>query len=79
MNRVLAEAVAEPIDEPGQRTTDRLLPETDKVAFVELYFDARDRSEEWFARPEVRDALFAGSWALARASRVSEECGLDRR
>jgi hypothetical protein len=79
VNRVTAEAVAEPIDQPGQRTTDRLLPYTTKVAFVELYFDARDRAEEWFALPAAHDALFGGRWLLARASRVIEECGLDRR
>jgi hypothetical protein len=79
VNRVTAEAVAEPIDQPGQRTTDRVLPDTTKAAFVELYFDSRDRAEEWFAQPTVHDALFGGRWHLTRASRVSEECGFDRR
>ena len=79
LNRVTAESAAEPIDEPGQRTTDRLLPATDKAAFLELYFDARDRAEEWFAHPDVHAALFDQDWTSARASRVTEECGLDRR
>lgn len=80
LNRVRSEAISEPIDEPGQRTTDRPLPETTKVAFAELYFDARDRAEEWFGQPAARAAVLGtGDWALARATRVVEECGFDRR
>jgi ketosteroid isomerase-like protein len=78
VNRVRTEAVAEPIDEPGQRPTDRILPETTKHAFVELWFDNRDWAEEWFARPAVRAALLRPWWALASGYRVTEECGLDR-
>ena len=79
LNRVRAEAVAESIDEPGQRPTTRPLPDTAKQAFVEIYFDHRDWAEEWFARPAVRVALIGPAWALARGYRVTEECGLDRR
>ena len=79
VNRVRAEAEAEPIDEPGQRPTDRRLPATTKAAFVEFYFDERDRAEQWFAQPGARAALLGGDWALARVSRVTEKCGLDRR
>ena len=77
-NRVRAEVAAEPIDEPGQRSTDRLLPETAKHAFVELWFDHRDWAEEWFALPQVREALLDPWWVLARGYRTTEECGLDR-
>jgi hypothetical protein len=79
VNRVRAEAAAEPIDEPGQRPTDRRLPSTTKHGFVELYFDHREWAEEWFGRPDVRTALFDPRWAIARAYRVTEECGFDRR
>jgi hypothetical protein len=79
LNRVLAEGVAEPIDEPGQRPTDRTLPETTKQGFLELYFDHRDWAEQWFARPAVRTTIADPHWAVARAYRVTEECGLDRR
>jgi hypothetical protein len=79
MNRVLSETVAEPIDEPGQRPTERTHPETSKQGFVEIYFDHRDWAEEWFARADVQAVLFDPRWAMARAYRVSEECGLLRR
>lgn len=78
LDRVETEAVAEPIDEPGQRPTDQTLPETTKQAFLEFWFDHPDWAEEWFARPAVRAALRDPWWDVARGYRVTEECGVDR-
>ena len=79
VNRVLDERATEPIDEPGQRPLPRLLPETTKQAFVELWFDQQEWAEEWFRRPAVRAVLQDRAWALARGYRIDESCGLDRR
>ena len=78
VDRVRSEAVAEAIDEPGQRLTDRTLPQTTKQAFLELWFDNHEWAEEWFARPVVRAVLRDPWWAVARGYRVTEECQLDR-
>jgi hypothetical protein len=76
---VLSEGATEAVDEPGQRPLDRPLPETTKQGFLEFYFDQREWADEWFARPEVGQALSDPFWAVARGYRVEEECGLDRR
>jgi hypothetical protein len=78
-NRVLSEQASEAVDEPGQRTLSTALRETSKQGFLEFYLDQREWAQEWFAQPQVRDALLGGPWALARGYRVTETCGLDRR
>jgi hypothetical protein len=79
-DRVERETEAEPLDEPGQRITDRFLDVTPKVGFVGVVADARPFGDALLADPAVDAALFA----LEQAAEVSclavhEECGFDRR
>lgn len=78
-DHVLSESATEPLDEPGQRPTGRVLPETARSAFLELWFDHPDWADEWFARPAVAAVLQDAWWGAARTYRVYEECGMDRR
>jgi len=79
VNHVLSEGEVAAVDEPDQRPTGQLLPSTTRQAFLECYFDQQEWAEDWFARPEVRAIVTDPFWALARGSRVDEQCGLDRR
>ena len=78
-DHVRFESGSEPVDEPGQRSTGKRLPETSRQAFLELYFDQSEWAEEWFRRDDVRSVLLGEGWALSHGVRVTEECGLDRR
>jgi hypothetical protein len=78
-DHVQFETRSEPVDEPGQRGTGERLPETQRQAFVELYFDQPEWAEEWFRREDVRAALLGDGWARTHGVRIDEECGLDRR
>lgn len=79
VDHVQHEAATEPLDEPGQRPTGRMLPDTARSAFVELWFDHTDWADEWLARPAVAAVLQDAWWAAARTYQVHEECGMDRR
>lgn len=79
VDRVTGEGATEAVDEPGQRPLRRLLPSTERHAFVELYLDGDAWAQEYLARPGVREALQDPWWASTRVSRVDEECGMDRR
>jgi hypothetical protein len=79
VNHVLGEGETVPIDEPGQRPLRQLLPQSTRQAVLEIYFDNHEWAEDWFRRPAVRGALLDPWWALARTSRVAEECGMDKR
>ncbi len=78
-NDVLSESATEAIDEPGQRSLGRPLPETTKQGYLELYFDDVTDAEEWFAREEIRSLLQDPSFAVARGYRIEERCGVDKR
>ena len=79
LDRVVAEAEALPSREPGQVPTGRLLEETTKHAYLELYFDQQEWGDDFFARPDVRAALQDVPFAVANGYHVHEGCGLDRR
>lgn len=79
VDHVEGERATEPLDEPGQRPTGRVLPETARSAYLELWFDHADWADEWFARPAVAAVLQDAWWGGARTYRVHEERGLDRR
>lgn len=76
---VISEGATEPIDEPGQRRLDHYLPSTDKLGYLEFYFDNIYGAETWFARPEVRAMLCDQYFAVARGYRIEEHCGIDKR
>lgn len=82
LNRVLKEAESAPIREPGQAfTPDRYLPDTTKLAFLEVYFDQEERGDEFFAdnRPQVEALVRAPAFPLANLYHVEERCGVDKR
>jgi hypothetical protein len=76
-NRVVAELAAEPLEEEGQRSTDRPLPNTDKIGYVEIYADDTRWGDALFAAPRVLAALRDGA-LRCYAYAVEERCGLDR-
>ena len=78
-NRVLGEAEAEAVVEEGQRVTGQLLPDTDKCAYLEVYFDDTSFGDQFFARDEVLGLLENPSFATLAVYHVEERCGLDRR
>lgn len=79
LNRVLGEAETAPVVEPGQRTTGRMLPSTDKVAYVEVYVDDRIDGDRFFAQDRIRRLLSDRVFATQAVYHVEERCGLDRR
>lgn len=79
VDHVEGEGATEAVDEPGQRPLGRLLPQTRRHAYVEVYADHPDWAQEWFAQPAVADVLRDPWWDTVRCYRVAEECGLDRR
>ncbi len=79
VHRVLGEGETEPMDEAGQRPTGRMLAETTKLAYVEVYVDHDEWGDELFARPRVRELLRDPWFGIANAYRVEERCGIDRR
>lgn len=78
-NRVLGEGATVPVVEEGQRGTGELRPETDKHAYLELYFDDTAWGDELFARTEVRALLRDRCFSTLETYHVEERCGLDRR
>ena len=79
LNLVRREAATEPMEEEGQRITDRVLPETDKVAYLEVYFDHEEWGDPIFARDDIRLLLQDPFFAKVSGYKVDERCGLDRR
>ncbi|MFQ5516676.1 MAG: hypothetical protein ACE5E8_03805 [Acidimicrobiia bacterium] len=79
LNHVLSEAVTEPLDQEGQLITGRLRPDTDKTAYLEVYFDNDDWGGDLFEQPAIRELLADRCFAVAKGYLVDERCGLDRR
>ena len=79
LNRVVAEAEALRADEPGQVPTGRLLDDTTKLAYLEIYFDQQEWGDDFFARDDVGATLRSGSFEVANGYHVHEACGMDRR
>ncbi len=79
LNLVNSEAETEPLEEEGQQPTGALLPATEKVAYLEVYFDHDEWGDPLFARDDVRELLKDPFFAVASGYKVDEQCGLDRR
>lgn len=77
-NRVTTEFAAQPLEEEGQIATDKPLPTTDKLAFVEIYADDDLWGQEFFATPKVLSALRRAPFTV-NVYALEERCGLDRR
>jgi hypothetical protein len=75
---VTREQATEPVDEPGQRPVGRVLEDSTKIGFLELYFDQQEWAEDFFGQPAVR-ALLRPGFARVRGYRVEEACGFDHR
>ena len=78
-NRVSVEGEAEAVREPGQRSTGRVLPETDKHAYLEIYVDDTNWGDDVFARSDVRALLREPCFSTLAVYHVEERCGIDRR
>lgn len=79
LNTVQDESKAIPIHEPGQELTDELLDETDKVGYLQFYFDDPEWAERYFAESSVRSVLMDDFFAVANGYHVAERCVFDRR
>lgn len=78
VNRVIDEAESAPGKEEGQRVTKRLLPSTDKVAIVEMYFDDATWGDAAIVALH-REGVFRSGTVDVGVFQVHERCGLDRR
>lgn len=81
VNQVLSEVAYDPLREPGQLINGRPPQESDRLAYIELYFDHEHLGEEFFATSEVlatvRESPFAPTGAAAY--HVLERAGHDKR
>jgi hypothetical protein len=77
-NRVTAELAAETLEEEGQKATDRVLPATDKLAYIEVYADDDRWGNEFFAAPRLQSTLVKTPLRVCTYA-IEERCGLDRR
>lgn len=75
---VTREQATEPVDEPGQRPVGRVLEQSAKIGFLELYFDQQEWAEDLLGQPAVRE-LLRPAFARVRGYRVEEGCGFDHR
>lgn len=80
-NRVLCERENVAMREPGQRPTGRILPDSTRLAFLEIWFDEQIWGEEFFCRPELLALQTSSVFAPAAitAYRVDERSPHDRR
>ena len=56
-NRVLSESEYDDLREPGQGITSRLVDESQRLAYLEIYFDHQEWGEEFFAREDVQSLV----------------------
>lgn len=75
---VTREQATEPVDEPGQRPVGRVLEQSTKIGFLELYFDQQEWAEDLFGQLAIRQ-LLRPAFARVRGYRVEEGCGFDHR
>jgi hypothetical protein len=80
-NTVIRETLAEPLRDERQILTDSFLPETDKVAYVEVLADEEWSGTELFAEAAVAEWFAAAphSFAIAACYRTEQMCGFDKR
>jgi len=77
LNRIDCELEAEAMEEPGQRSTDRLLSGTNKVGFIEIYADDFHWSDTFFQNDKMSRLLRNTPFRISVRA-VEERCGLDR-
>jgi hypothetical protein len=78
-NRVVAEAEMAPVSEPGQAYSGRTLAATSMTHLDEWYFDHPAWGDEFFAMPQVTEALrHMAGYARIACHRVDELVGVDR-
>lgn len=79
-NRVLSESVYTDRREPRQGITGRVT-DSDRLAYLELWFDHQAWGEEFFAQPRVLELLVDGGFApgASAAYHVLERIGHDKR
>lgn len=78
-NRVLCESETRAIAEPGQAFTGRLQDETDKVGYLELFFDSGYWGDRFFSDPRVAAVLLDPAFEVAAGYRVVDTIEFDRR
>jgi hypothetical protein len=78
INHIVDESESRPGKEEGQRLTNRLLPETEKLAIFEMYFDDARWGDAAIHRAWL-DQAFRGPNLDIRVFHVYERCGLDKR
>ncbi|QXW01327.1 hypothetical protein [Rhodococcus globerulus] len=78
-NYVVNEDETAPVTEPGQLFTGRLLPESDKVGYLEFVFDNQHWAEQFFENPEIANLLLDLTFKHAAGYLVAERVEFDRR
>lgn len=63
--------------ETRQMPTGRLLPETDKVMYLEVVCDSEYWGDLFFAQPGIADTIFDYEFAVCRGFHVDERCAYD--
>ncbi|TYL54969.1 hypothetical protein FXB39_05030 [Nocardioides sp. BGMRC 2183] len=80
-NRVLSEFEYDDMREPGQRITSRRKPGSERMAYVEIYFDHQEWGEEFFASDDVGGLMVAAGFGPDDVAgyHALERAGLDVR
>jgi hypothetical protein len=80
-NTILRETLAEPLQDEQQILTDSFLPETHKVAYVEVLADEDWSGTRLFADHDVVEWFAAATerFAVAACYRTEQVCGFDKR
>ena len=81
-DRVLAECETRPIDEPGQECLPHVeLPDTPRIAHLDLYFDQHQWGREFFAahRQELLPLLGFQAFRRVKLYELDETGGVDKR
>jgi hypothetical protein len=78
-NEVLSEQETAPLREPGQLALPRNRAETDKVGYLEFWFDSTAAAEDYFVAEEVGATLRPAGFAVRTGYHVEERCVIDRR
>ncbi len=78
-NYVVNEDETAPVTESGQLFTGRLLPESDKVGYLEFVFDNQYWAEEFFGNSEIANLMLDLTFKHAAGYLVAERVEFDRR